>query len=99
MVIFNMFHSGQGGVTKSCNIKSNDDFCAATMVPLLLQKGVLRKNCIDCLDHTNVVQFAYGLASLGRQLQVLKVTEEPKIEQRAPLADDLMDFYERWVIH
>ena len=77
------------------NIKSNDDFCAATMVPLLLQKGVLRTNCIDCLDRTNVAQFAYGLAALGRQLQVLKVIEEPKIEQRPPLADDLMDFYER----
>ena len=74
------------------NIKSNDDFCAATTVPLLLQTGVLGTNC---LDRINVMQFAYGLAALGRQLQVLKVIEEPKIEQRPPLADDLMDFYER----
>ena len=93
MVILYMFYSGQWGVTKSCHIKSNDDFCAATMVPLLLQTGVLGTNCTDCLDRINVTRFAYGLAALGRELQVLKVTEEPKIEQHSPSADDLMDFY------
>ncbi|CAM0871876.1 unnamed protein product [Alopecurus aequalis] len=87
--------SEQGCATKSCDVKSNDDFCAAKMEPILLQKGVLRTNCIDCLDRTNVAQFAYGLAALGRQLHVLKITEAPKIELHAPLADDLMDFYER----
>lgn len=65
------------------------------MVPLLLQKGVLRTNCIDCLDRTNVAQFAYGLAALGRQLHALGLTEAQKIELHDPLADDLMDFYER----
>ena len=65
------------------------------MVPLLLQKGVLRTNCIDCLDRTNVAQFAYGLTALGRQLHALGIIESPKIELHAPLADDLMDFYER----
>ena len=29
---------------------------------LLLQSGVLRTNCIDCLDRTNVAQFAAGLS-------------------------------------
>ena len=95
MDMFYMLYSGQGCATKSCDVKSSDDFCAATMVPLLLQKGVLRTNCIDCLDRTNVAQFSYGLAALGRQLHVLKLTEAPKIELHAPLADDLMDFYER----
>uniref|UniRef100_A0ACD5WES0 Uncharacterized protein n=1 Tax=Avena sativa TaxID=4498 RepID=A0ACD5WES0_AVESA len=87
--------SGQGCVIKSCDVESNDDLCTSTLVPLLLQKGVLRTNCIDCLDRTNVAQFAYGLAALGRQLHVLGLTEAPKIELHAPLADDLMDFYER----
>lgn len=64
------------------------------MAPLLLQKGVLRTNCIDCLDRTNVAQFAYGLAALGRQLHALGLTEAQKIELHDPLADDLMDFYE-----
>ncbi|XP_062216606.1 phosphoinositide phosphatase SAC2-like [Phragmites australis] len=89
--------SEQGTVAKPCDDKSNDgpNVCATKLVPLLLQKGVLRTNCIDCLDRTNVAQYAYGLAALGRQLVALGLTEAPKVELHAPLADDLMDFYER----
>ncbi|XP_006649507.1 phosphoinositide phosphatase SAC2 isoform X2 [Oryza brachyantha] len=89
--------SGQGPVANSGDIESIEDqnLCATKLVPLLLQKGVLRTNCIDCLDRTNVAQFAYGLAALGRQLHVLQLNETPKIELHAPLADDLMDLYER----
>ncbi|CAM8974575.1 unnamed protein product [Rhodiola kirilowii] len=63
--------------------------------PLMLQNGVLRTNCIDCLDRTNVAQYAYGLAALGRQLHALGVAKTPNIDLDAPLADDLMVFYER----
>ncbi|CAN6307780.1 unnamed protein product [Urochloa humidicola] len=89
--------SGERTVAKSRDDKSSSDQSesVAKLVPLLLQKGVLRTNCIDCLDRTNVAQFAYGLAALGRQLHALGLTEAPKIELHAPLADDLMDFYER----
>ena len=61
----------------------------------MFQRGVLRTNCIDCLDRTNVAQYAYGLAALGHQLHALGVLDDPKIELDAPLADDLMGFYER----
>lgn len=44
------------------------------------QHGVLRSNCIDCLDRTNVAQFAYGLGGLGRQLQALGVSDSPEID-------------------
>ncbi|KAL5209642.1 hypothetical protein ABZP36_005265 [Zizania latifolia] len=89
--------SGQGAVAKSGDIESIEDqnFCTSKLVPVSLQKGVLRTNCIDCLDRTNVAQFACGLAALGRQLHVLRLSETPTIELHAPLADDLMDFYER----
>lgn len=63
--------------------------------PSMFQKGVLRTNCIDCLDRTNVAQYAYGLAALGLQLHTLGATDNPKIDLDAPLADDLMGFYER----
>lgn len=33
------------------------------------QKGVLRTNCMDCLDRTNVVQSACGLRALENQLK------------------------------
>ncbi|RCV46249.1 hypothetical protein SETIT_9G517300v2 [Setaria italica] len=89
--------SGERTVTKPHDDKSSSvqSECVAKLVPILLQKGVLRTNCIDCLDRTNVAQFAYGLAALRRQLHALGLTEAPKIELHAPLADDLMDFYER----
>lgn len=60
----------------------------------LFQKGVLRTNCIDCLDRTNVAQYAFGLAALGRQLHALGFVDEPKVDLDAPLADDLMSCYE-----
>ncbi|CAN6451324.1 unnamed protein product [Victoria cruziana] len=59
------------------------------------QTGVLRTNCIDCLDRTNVAQYAYGLAALGQQLYVLGLTDEPAIDLDDPLAEKLMEFYER----
>ncbi|KAI4331329.1 hypothetical protein MLD38_029522 [Melastoma candidum] len=60
----------------------------------LFQKGVLRTNCIDCLDRTNVAQYAYGLVALGRQLHVLGLRESEDIDFDDPLAVDLMDVYE-----
>ncbi|XAR51117.1 hypothetical protein NMG60_11005660 [Bertholletia excelsa] len=63
--------------------------------PPMLQKGVLRTNCIDCLDRTNVAQYAYGLAALGRQLCALGALDTDKIDLDDPLADELMRFYER----
>lgn len=62
--------------------------------PLKFQRGVLRTNCIDCLDRTNVAQYAYGLAALGRQLHVLKLLDVPNIGLDSPLARYLMDFYQ-----
>ncbi|GFY98575.1 phosphoinositide phosphatase family protein [Actinidia rufa] len=63
--------------------------------PSMFQKGVLRTNCIDCLDRTNVAQYAYGLVSLGKQLRTLGVMDTSKIDLDDPLADELMWFYER----
>ncbi|KAI9766931.1 MAG: hypothetical protein M1840_006228 [Geoglossum simile] len=34
------------------------------------QKGVLRTNCMDCLDRTNVVQSAWGMRALESQLKM-----------------------------
>lgn len=40
---------------------------------LLEQKGVIRSNCIDCLDRTNVTQSYLGRKSLNSQLQRLGI--------------------------
>ncbi|KAL9245477.1 hypothetical protein vseg_019124 [Gypsophila vaccaria] len=58
------------------------------------QSGVLRTNCIDCLDRTNVAQYAYGLEALGRQLQALEMSGEPKVDPDSSIAAALMDMYQ-----
>ncbi|XP_014501017.1 phosphoinositide phosphatase SAC3 isoform X5 [Vigna radiata var. radiata] len=63
--------------------------------PPMFQRGVLRTNCIDCLDRTNVAQYAYGLAALGHQLHALGIIDHLKIDLEDPVSDDLMGFYER----
>lgn len=44
------------------------------------QRGVLRTNCIDCLDRTNVAQFAFGLVAFGRQLYKLGIHDVRDID-------------------
>uniref|UniRef100_A0A1J3DP79 Phosphoinositide phosphatase SAC4 n=1 Tax=Noccaea caerulescens TaxID=107243 RepID=A0A1J3DP79_NOCCA len=63
--------------------------------PGTLQRGVLRTNCIDCLDRTNVAQYAYGWAALGQQLHALGIRDAPTIELDDPLSSSLMGLYER----
>lgn len=58
------------------------------------QSGVLRTNCIDCLDRTNVAQYAYGLAAMGRQLHALGLTDNPKVDADSSIAAALMDMYQ-----
>ena len=58
------------------------------------QSGVLRTNCIDCLDRTNVAQYAYGLAALGRQLHAMSLTDEPKVDADSSIAAALMEMYQ-----
>lgn len=60
----------------------------------MFQSGVLRTNCIDCLDRTNVAQYAYGLVALGYQLRALGFIESPNIDQDSLLGADLMKLYE-----
>ena len=58
------------------------------------QSGVLRTNCIDCLDRTNVAQFAAGLGALGRQLAGLGLAARPDLDPRSSAATQLMAMYE-----
>ncbi|XP_065881118.1 phosphatidylinositol-3-phosphatase SAC1 isoform X2 [Euphorbia lathyris] len=58
------------------------------------QSGILRTNCIDCLDRTNVAQYAYGLAALGRQLHAMGLTDIPKVDPDSTIAAALMDMYQ-----
>ncbi|CAI8598476.1 unnamed protein product [Vicia faba] len=78
----------------NCDYNGDDENKDYNVKPKTLQSGVLRTNCIDCLDRTNIAQFAYGLVALGRQLQMLGFIEDPDIDLDNPLAKEVMKAYE-----
>ncbi|KAM7471900.1 hypothetical protein LguiA_010083 [Lonicera macranthoides] len=90
--------SGKDGDKLKANISNgggaNDAWGNRSVKPPLFQRGVLRTNCIDCLDRTNVAQYAYGLVALGHQLYTLGLIDAPNIDLDSPLADNLMRVYE-----
>ncbi|KAK6118742.1 hypothetical protein DH2020_047547 [Rehmannia glutinosa] len=47
------------------SIKGGDVNGSHFVKPPVFQRGVLRTNCIDCLDRTNVAQYVYGLVALA----------------------------------
>ncbi|WVZ73391.1 hypothetical protein U9M48_021702 [Paspalum notatum var. saurae] len=87
-----------GSSDSSGNATAEDKVDNSGLPPLKppkFQKGVLRTNCIDCLDRTNVAQYAYGLAALGHQLHAIGSIDSPELGLEAPLAHHLMHLYER----
>ncbi|XP_054714497.1 polyphosphoinositide phosphatase-like [Uloborus diversus] len=59
-----------------------------------LQTGIVRVNCVDCLDRTNTAQFALGKAALAFQLYFLGVLEHPKLEFDTDCVRMLEELYE-----
>ena len=53
----------------------------------LLQQGILRTNCVDCLDRTNAAQFAIAKRALGHQLHALGLIGSPIV----PFGSDAVD--------
>ena len=53
----------------------------------LLQHGILRVNCVDCLDRTNAAQFAIAKRAFGHQLHALGLLATPNL----PFACDAVD--------
>ncbi|KAI5405798.1 suppressor of actin mutation [Lathyrus oleraceus] len=78
----------------NCDYNGDDENKDYSVKPKTLQSGVLRTNCIDCLDRTNIAQFAYGLVALGHQLQALGFIEDPHIDLDNSLATEVMKAYE-----
>ena len=54
------------------------------------QTGVLRVNCVDCIDRTNTAQFIAGKVVLGHQLYALGVIGQPSV----PFESDAMRMLE-----
>ncbi|KAH9597202.1 protein of unknown function DUF547 [Trypanosoma melophagium] len=54
------------------------------------QEGVVRSNCVDCIDRTNLAQFFFGLHALGHQLHALGVLYSPVDLALSPGVSDLL---------
>lgn len=59
-----------------------------------VQTGIIRVNCVDCLDRTNTAQFALGKCALGFQLCALGFIREPKLEFDSDCVRMLENLYE-----
>lgn len=80
------FHSGPLPET-FCRITdpSND--------PILLQHGIVRVNCVDCLDRTNAAQFVLGKVALAHQLHALGLLKHPRLSFDSDAVDMLTEMY------
>lgn len=67
------------------------DFFARKGIP---QTGIIRTNCVDCLDRTNTAQFAIGKCALGFQLCTLGMLDSPKLEFDSDCVRMLEELYE-----
>ncbi|KAE9553017.1 hypothetical protein FO519_003778 [Halicephalobus sp. NKZ332] len=61
---------------------------------MLLQTGISRTNCVDCLDRTNVAQFGLGKAALGFQLYAMGYTPEPLISSSSEICRVYEDMFD-----
>jgi hypothetical protein len=60
-----------------------------------VQSGVLRSNCIDSLDRTNVAQFCVGKCALGYQLFAMGRLSSNRMDEDSELISLLLELYER----
>ncbi|XP_023173380.1 polyphosphoinositide phosphatase [Drosophila hydei] len=61
---------------------------------LSFQTGIVRTNCVDCLDRTNSAQFAIGKCALGNQLERLGFVKSAKLEFDSDCVTMLEHLYE-----
>ncbi|KAJ1658606.1 phosphatidylinositol-3,5-bisphosphate 5-phosphatase [Dispira simplex] len=61
--------------------------------PFRLQTGIIRSNCIDCLDRTNTAQNLIGRCALGHQLYALGAIPKPYVAFNTEAVALLNDMY------
>lgn len=61
---------------------------------ITFQTGLVRVNCVDCLDRTNTAQFAIGKCALAHQLCQLGFLKPPKLEFDSDCITMLESLYE-----
>lgn len=59
----------------------------------LIQHGIIRTNCVDCLDRTNAAQFIVGKCAFVHQLHALGLIAEPRLSFDCGAIKTLMEMY------
>ncbi|KAJ3414686.1 phosphatidylinositol-3,5-bisphosphate 5-phosphatase [Chytridiales sp. JEL 0842] len=88
------FHSGAEPYINA--LRRESDICVSGNANRILgrrQNGIVRTNCIDCLDRTNAAQFVIGKCALGHQLYALGVISQPSIPFDSEAANLLNAMY------
>jgi hypothetical protein len=67
---------------------------AVPLLPGRVQCGVVRTNCVDCMDRTNVAQLCVGVHMFGLQLQSLGLADGDTLEPSGLVVRTLMEMYE-----
>lgn len=80
------FHSGP----LPSSMQQNDSSPSA---PILLQEGIVRLNCVDCLDRTNAAQFVLGKAAFAHQLHALGLLKHVHLSFDSDAVNMLTEMY------
>lgn len=90
--VFNAFRAEMNKENQSSKEDSAKSNLGYRSTPLY-QNGVVRTNCIDCLDRTNAAQFIVGKTALQNQLYVLGFLDKPYLSIEADIVKMLMSMY------
>lgn len=91
------FHSGPEPTRFEFDYRKDgvdaQDGPSARREDILLQTGVARVNCVDCLDRTNAAQFVIGKAAFGHQLHAMGLIDSPYVGFDSDATDMLTEMY------
>eukprot|EP00760_Papus_ankaliazontas_P037162 PhM_4_TR8436/c0_g2_i1/m.4152 len=78
-------------VAEDAIVRTNFFHCDASTSRLQIQSGVVRTNCLDCLDRTNLAQLFVNKTVLAAQLKALGVIDsEAKLLHHSSIVDMLL---------
>ncbi|KPM04803.1 SAC domain-containing protein [Sarcoptes scabiei] len=80
-----------------CDIANNHRACdngGSKSIRSLHQTGIIRVNCVDCLDRTNTAQCVIGTVALSYQLYSMGVLNEPELSFDSGCVQLLEELYE-----
>ncbi|KAI9293687.1 hypothetical protein K502DRAFT_335587 [Neoconidiobolus thromboides FSU 785] len=94
----NFFHSGAELYAWSNNKekekeKEKESNNNQQQYKFLLQNGIVRTNCIDCIDRTNAAQFLIGKCALSHQLHALGIIMDTYLPFDCDAVDMLTEMY------